>query len=450
LPDGEYLLSKQIVITNDMSVVSVSGVIVGSSLQIDGTDVTLSGVTFRDTKANAIELINGATLTADKCRFENIGIRDDLDETSQGCGIYAGGEFEIRVYNSVFDKCHGHGAIFCGGAGKVDVKGCYFRENYYRAIQLYGEGVTSGTIFGNYIEDCGKHNQTGSGVGCNGVYSTNGSGVVLEGNTIMNSRENAVEGAFLRVVGNYINGTGVEIETKPTPSNEGIFVVPSVPAFVADNIILNAGGYGIKSYSDTAITQPIYIKGNIIRGSGSGAIDINSPESVSNVFVIDNTVDGDVNLNNANDTDVYVGDISKLNGKPDISRNKAILDYYHYFDQVSPFTSSNCTPTISTDSDGASYANIPYQEYAKLTYALPSLKSVKHLLYIAVCGKGKFTVNITKNNQYYRNVLAIEGTEFVEKHYIMPLTGAISDKFKVTIELQETSGIKTMDVRLYR
>lgn len=449
LPEGTYHLGGQVVIDKNISIASVSSVIVGCGIRVDGVSVSVSGLRFQDITANAIEVVNGGSVVIDNCTFENIGVRDDLHPSYEGCGVYASGEFDVRVYDSVFTGCHGHGAVFCNDGGMLEIRNSRFSANDYRAVEIVGKNETKGVIAGNYIEDCGKNNTTGSGVGCNGIYATNGKGVTVESNTILNSRENAIEGAFLKVVGNYISGTGVEIETKPTPSIEGIFVYPSAPAYLADNYIVNAKGYGIKVYKDTAITEPVYIKGNVIRACGNGAIDINSPVSVGNVSVVDNIVDGAVNLNNADSTCAYVGDISKLSGRPDISRNQALLDYHHYFDNVSPLTYSNCSPTIKT-SNGVSYVEVAYQEYAKLIYALPALKNVKHLLDFTVCGKGSFAVNLTKNNTYYASVLSVNNSEFVEKHYIVPVRGELQDKFKISIEFSATSCIKTMDVCLYR
>ena len=450
LPNGKYRLSKQIEITKNLSIVSATSELIGKGLKVIGAQVSINGVIFRDILENAIETEENAKLIVDKCQFENIGILDTLDSRYQGCAIYAGEQSNVESYDTVFIECHGHGAIFCNGGGTLNVKNSRFIANYYRAIHIYGENETKGAIFGNHIEDCGKYNNTGSGVGCNGIYSTNGLGIIVENNTILNSRENAIEGVFLKVVGNYIDGTGVEVETKPTPSIEGIFVLPSHPAYIANNIILNAGGFGIKSYKDTAITEPVFIVGNIIRKCGLGAIDINSPVSVSNLHVVDNVVDADVNLNNCNDTDIFIGDISKLNGKPNVSQNNAILDYHHYFDVLNPFTSSNCEPEIKTDSNGESYVEVAYKEYAKLIYAFPSLKNTKHILNFTVSGKGIFSVNITKNNAYYQSVLQIESDEFTEKHFVMPLNGGISDKFKVSIEFEATSCIKFVDIQIYR
>lgn len=444
-----YRISEQIDITKDMSVVSDFGTIIGNGFCVQGANVKFSGITFRDISTNAIVAKDGAAVTVERCSFENVGTSNSLDVTYEGCAIYADG-CSTKVVDATFEKCHGHGAIFIYNGGYVEIKDSRFTENDYRAIMLYGSGRAEGTIARNHIEDCGKNNNTGSGAGCNGIYSTNGYDITIEGNTIINSRENAIEGVFLKVADNYIDGTGVEVDTKPTPSIEGIFILPKQTSYVARNTILNARGYGIKSYSDGAITEHIFIIGNVIKDSGSGAIDINSPVSVSNVHIIDNVVDGTVNINNSDDTVVYVGEIAKLNGKPDITKNNAVFDYHHYFDTLSPFTSSNCSPEFLTGSDGVSYMSVAYQEYAKVIYSLPALKGVRHLLRFSLLGKGKFNVNLTKNGAYYQNILSIDSATYVEKHYTLPVNASISDKFKIQIEFQAASCIKTVDIQLYR
>lgn len=452
VPNGTFRLGRCVEITKDINIESNSGVIVGKGLRIIGANVTLNGLKFKDIEENAVEVDAKGTLIVDKCRFEDIGIKKGINASYQGCAIHAGGNFELKVYDSVFIKCHGHGAIFCQGGGLLDVKDSHFIENYYRAICLHGSDTIKGVISSNYIEDCGKYNDTGSGVGCNGIYSTNGRGVVCENNTILNSRENAIEGAFLKVVGNYIDGTGVEIGAKPTPSDEGIFVWPSVPAYVTNNIILNANGHGIKMFSEQSITEPKYIIGNVIRNCGKNAIDINSNVSVSNTHIINNTVDGNVNVVNFDKTSIYIGEVGKLKlkGRPDISQNKSILDYHHYFDVVEPFTYSNCTPEIKTEENGEKYVEVTHQQYAKLIYSLPSLKSGTHLLDLSVLGKGRFVVTLQKNNVYYQSLLEINSEDYAEKHYLLSLDGAFSDKFKIYIEFSKTSCIKTVDIQLYR
>ena len=448
LGDGVYKLNGQVVISAITNIEATAAIITGRGLRVTGADVTVKGVTFKDITTNAIVCDAGAKIHVDRCAFENIGTSSNLDKTHEGCAVYANA-CAVKVTDTKFTKCRGHGAVYCYNGGFVEIKDSRFTENYYRAIVLYGNGISEGVISRNYIEDCGKPNTSGSGVGCNGIYSTNGGGVVVENNTILRCRENAIEGVFLKVLCNYIDGTGVEVDTKPTPSIEGIFVLPKQPAYIANNIILNARGYGIKTYTDKAITEPIFIIGNIIKGCKGGSIDINSPISVSNVHVADNVVDSTVNINNCNDTDVYIGDVGKLYGKPDISKNKAIFDYHHYFDVLEPFTNSNCAPAFETES-GVSCVRVAYQEYAKIIYSLPALKGERHMLRFAVLGKGKFNVNLMKNGAYDQSIVAVDSNDYVEKSYTIPINGTISDKYKINIEFQETSCIRTADIQLYR
>ena len=462
LPFGTYYFAKNVEITKDISIVGMSGVITGKGLRIKGAKVYLSGVNFQDTNKNAVTMEANADLTVRNCRFENIGTDAGIDVTYQGCGIHASGGYNLSVYNSVFVRCHGHGGVFCHDSGNLIVKDCRFDSNDYRAISTFGTTQISGVISGNYICDCGKYNPTGSGVGCNGIFSPNGSGIVCENNTILSSRENGIEGAYLKIVGNYIDGTGVEKETKPTPSVEGIWYANSFPAYIANNIILNTAGSGIKTFREKAITDYTYIIGNVIRGCGnSKAIDIVSSVSVDNLYIADNKVSDFVSIVNTKRSNAYIGDVAMLDvvGNIDITKNKMIYDFHHYFEKIEPFTYSNCSPMI-VEGGGEKYVEVVYDTYSRLMLDVPSLQNTFHMLDVSLYGKGKFTVNLQRNGSFYKTIFTVDSKEFIDKHAAINIVGAASDKFKITIAFQQqtdvetgqedSSCIKTFDMGIYR
>ena len=455
--DGVYRLTNGVEIAKDITI--ASGVITGRGLHIKGANVTLNGVRFRDTERNAVTAESNANLTIQNCRFENIGTEKGIDVTYQGCGVHASGGFALSVYNCDFIGCHGHGAVFCHNGGNLVVKDCRFDANDYRAISFFGTEPVIGVISGNYIADCGKNNTTGSGVACNGIFAPNGYGVVCENNTILRSRENAIEGAFLKIVGNYIDGTGVEIDTKPTPSNEGICYAPTSPAYVANNIVLNAGGSGIKTHREAAITESAYIIGNIVKNcGGDNAIDIGSAVGVENAYIVDNKVEDYVKIVNSKRSNVYVGDILMLDitGNINVERNKSVYDFHHYFEKLEPIASSNCTPEIVT-ADGEKCVRVVYDTYARLECALPSLDNTFHMVDFHIRGKGKFDVNLQMNGAYHKTIFSVDSKEFVDKQKAIGILGALSDKFKITIEFRhqadvdyDASHIKSVDVQIYR
>ena len=458
LTDGVYKLNQRVEITKDIHIVG-DGVITGKGIRVKGASVTLEGITFKDIDKNAILTEDNAKLTMHKCHFDNIGIASGINVTYEGCGVHSSGGYELRVYDCEFMRCHGHGAVFCHDGGMLIVKDSRFDANDYRAISTFGTEAILGTISGNYITDCGKDNTTGSGVACNGIFAPNGYGIVCENNTVLRSRENGIEGAFLKIVGNYIDGTGVEVESKPTPSIEGICYAPSASAYVANNIVLNAGGSGIKTYRESAITEPAFIIGNIVRGcGGENAIDIVSDVSVDNVHIIDNNVEDYVRVVNSKRTNVYIGDISVLDitGNIDISKNKMVSDFHHYFEKLDPITSSNCTPQIVTV-DGEKCVSVVYDTYSRLECALPSLQNTYHMIDFSLRGKGKFTVNLFRNGEYDKTIFSVDSDEFIDKHKAFGILCAASDKFKVVINFEhqadsdsDASYIKTVDMQIYR
>lgn len=450
IPDGLYELPSSVTITKNIKIVSNGGIIRQNGFIVKNADVSFDGLNFVDILQNAIET-DDAVVKVSNCNFYNIGVDPDLDETHSGCGVYACNDSEITVIDSTFCRCHGHGAIFSRDGGFVDIRNNIITDNYYRGIELYGEGVVNGMIVNNHISECGAPNETGSGIGCNGVYSTNGDQVVIDNNVILNSRENGIEGVFYKISNNYIDGTGVESDIKPTPSTEGMYL--NGGAYITNNIIINTDAAGIKRYSASAITEDTVISNNVIQKSGIGvSIDYNSDVRIDNLMLIDNIVDGGVNVRNASESVIYKGDISKLSGKANLKLNNSVMYYVHYFDEIEPFLYSNCDPTINTDSTTSEkYISVPYKQYAKLRYKLPRINGAARMQ-LTFVARGHFHIDLMNGAAYLDQVGSVNTSEFEEITMTLGFDANYKNKYEFNV-IPYSSGrgcdIKYMKIELY-
>lgn len=429
LPAGLYYLNEDIRFSKNATVISDGCTILNRGFYADGVKLHVTGVTFKDVQINAITTLENSSVTVEKCRFINIGIADSIKVTYQGCGIYAAGGFDIKVSGTHFERCHGHGAVFCCDGGNAEIRDCTFNDNLYRAVNLYGDGETVGTISGNHIEDCGKSNETGSAVGCNGIYSTNGGGVVAENNTIINSRENGIEGVFLKISGNYVDGTGVEYSTKPSPSTEGIFPYSTTDFVVIDNVVKNTHGCGIKSYTAIETTSHKTVANNVISNSGDASIELNSAVAFKNAIVCNNITDNTVKIVNGDTSNLYVGDMSKFSGKADLRQNGKTFALFHYFDEIAPFTFTNCTPTIKNDGE-SDCISIAYAQYASLRYKLPHLNG-KQVLHITGKASGVFALNVFKNGVYHASLQSVNSNTYVDIGCFLNFDAVPGDEYEI-------------------
>lgn len=428
--NGTYLLSSNIEITKSCEIIGNNTTIIGYGFQsINNTGLTIiaGNINFKNIVYNAFT-VNSSNLIIDTCNFKNIGISDNLEVTYQGAGIYISENFRLTVKNSIFNLCKGHGAIFTNNDGFVDIEYNHFNDNLHRAICLYGDStsnVVNGEISNNYIVDCGKSNNTGSAVGCNGVYSVTGSQVILRKNTIINSRENGIEGVFKIIDGNIVDGTNVEITTKTTPSVEGIFLSPTHDVIVINNHLKNVKKKGISLYSsEKASNNNILIENNIIDeieeyANEAYSICFLDEVGISNKTISKNMMKNKIYFKDSIDNNTYIGDISYLNTENckfnNIISSNLVDSLSHTFKTtIEPFTYSNCSPEIiSSDSISKNVVRIDYQQYNRLISPILPNGTINCLSMKVYCrGYGK--IELYKNNSYLKG-LAVVGSDVFEE-----------------------------------
>ncbi len=460
--DGTYLLTSNIPITKSCTIIGHYTKIIGYGFEaIDKTNLSISvdGIKFEDITFNALN-IKGSKLIVNSCDFVDIGTSDDLEVTYQGAGIYASDDFDITVKNSKFNLCRGHGAIFTVNNGHVKINGNQFDDNLYRAILLYANStsyIVNGEISNNYIVDCGKSNETGSAVGCNGIYSVTGSQVMLRRNTIINCRENAIEGVFKIIDSNIVDGTNVEIDTKTTPSVEGIFLSPTHDVIVTNNHLTNVKKKGINLYSsEKASTNKILIENNTIDeieeyANEAYSICFLDEVGISNKTISKNNVQDKIYFKNSVENNTYVGDISCLNVENckfnNIISSNMSCNFVHTFKtSIEPFTYSNCSPTIvSSSSISKNVVRIDYEQYNRLISPILPNGTTNYLNMKVYCrGYGK--IELYKNNSYLKGLAVVSSDTFTEIDIISLYTKSISDDVNIWFVADKDSYLEIANV----
>lgn len=283
-------------------------------------NITFTRCTFSDFTTYGVFLDNLSNVEFVKCKIDKIG-NSSVNPSSQGCGIYAGGDTLI-IHDCEISNTYGNGAIFIYGATNIYIKHNKIHDTFFRGVDFYS-GTSSGLVDDNDIWNCGSINTTASGITCNGIYSSGDTyGVTVSNNRITNMLENGIEGVFKYIDNNTIESTGIDPTGHPTPSTEGIYPIPSSDGeiFVRNNKIRNSAGSGIKYYATTTIAN-MNIINNIIEddmpNTNYFGIEVNSTVGYSNINIVSNVI-----KNKVRTTAVY------MSNKPctscQVSGNKSI------------------------------------------------------------------------------------------------------------------------------
>lgn len=238
----------------------------GFRLLAGANGVRLINPKVRDVHYNAVDNANnGLDLRIINPDFSNIG-GAGINVTFQGCGYY-GGAGGLLISGGGIDNTYGQAGVFINGGNGWSVRGVYIHDTFYRGIQAFGN-PTGGLISGNQIKRTGSINNTGSGVGCNGIFCpvANYNDLLVIGNEIEDVAENGIEGSGT-FLSNKITRTGYRSLT--TPSKEGIYVDTS--AICHNNIITDSAADGIKTFS-TISGQYADVCDNIIRNPALSGI----------------------------------------------------------------------------------------------------------------------------------------------------------------------------------
>ena len=196
--EGTYLISSDISTSGkDLNIKGNNSKIINFGLRFKNCDIKIEKLKFENCYLHGMHIENCSGYIK-KCNFYNISTRNE-NLTALG-GIYVEKPQGLTIEENSFEKCHGYGALYVHGLGMINIYNNYFNDNDYRALNLIKAETTDyleGNIFYNYINDCGKSNtsETG-GVGCNGMYIPSAIKMKVNYNTIINSRENAIEGYF--------------------------------------------------------------------------------------------------------------------------------------------------------------------------------------------------------------------------------------------------------------
>jgi hypothetical protein len=252
---------------------------------------------------------NSNNITIADVTVNNIGDRTITNTGYYGIGIYIGMEISnVTVEDCEISNTWGSSAILINPPDKnINIINNNIHDTFQRGIEGYY--VTPGVINvnvkieNNTITNAGILNNTGSNVGSNGIYATNGPTATLEysiiGNNIQNVGENGIECWFGGIIqGNTISHTGA-FQGIGTGSTEGIYIVSNCS--VMDNKIEHTASEGILmgSFSTNVykVRNTITISNNTIsnvglvqhpfgihiQASGSGC-------SISNVNVTGNNI----------------------------------------------------------------------------------------------------------------------------------------------------------------
>lgn len=248
-----------------------------NAITVSGTaNVVIDGVSFASITRNAVDILNSANVQVRNCTAYDIGRFGKIDPRREGCFVHVERSRGTMVcQNPDVQRTYGHAAIFIR-ENNTDCSVCdnAISDTFFRAIQIYSVGIARVVVNGNRIYRTGEINNTGSGIGCNGIYvvtgSTDPSLVAISHNHIEKCAENGIEvlGAAT-VLNNVIKITGYR--NLETPSKEGIFVESG--AIVKNNLVVAPADKGIRHFSNEP-TRDIVIDGNVIIDAGSDGINL--------------------------------------------------------------------------------------------------------------------------------------------------------------------------------
>jgi len=257
-------------------------------------NLTFEGCTFLNTTKTALLFNNGSgTFVVKDCKFDNIGTSVapvNGDNHNFGYAIFVSGG-TLEVINCEMSRTHGDSCIMVYGVvTEVNVRNSKFHDTFYGAMKYFNTNQVKGDFNDNKLWNIGTSNTVVTGVGSSAIYSMVDTGLVnICRNSIINVTENAIEGAFMSVVDNYINGTGINTTLFPTPSTEGMFVTWGL---IARNTVRNTKGKGILCYYTDTI-EDFRVIDNIVYCdtiNTNNGIELNSTVGYTNIIIAGNKI----------------------------------------------------------------------------------------------------------------------------------------------------------------
>ena len=233
------------------------------TISLTNCNVTFKNCKFFDIWNTAITLTNSQALI-EQCECNSTGLNPNKVIQYQGCFVYSQ-KSNVDIINNIISNTRGQGAIIFIESN-VNCSYNTISDTAYRAIEFYSTN-NKGIVSFNKINRCGYINTDNTGVGCNGIFASGEADVNVISNIITNVYENGIEGGFNVVKDNYIENTGVAVETNPTPSTEGIWC--SGKQYI-NNTIVNPHLEGFRITVPSSTRSNLILQNNtIIKGSNS-------------------------------------------------------------------------------------------------------------------------------------------------------------------------------------
>ena len=253
----------------------------------DATKVVFKNCIIRNNYRWGILISNTDNLIIDNCKFENNGLKPNLQETNEGMGLNCDRVKNVEIINSKFISNRGQTAVRLKDVDYIKINDNYFNNNYYRAIEFTtSKGMpsptvywdTKGSIYNNTILNCGatnpKLNQMQSDERTNGIFGDSlYYSVDIYDNKIINCLENAIEGRFGRIENNLIDRTGKG--NYPTSATQGISASAKI---IRNNIIKNTRSSGLTSGGTCEWCEDAIIDNNIFENCGESGIKLHFTE----------------------------------------------------------------------------------------------------------------------------------------------------------------------------
>lgn len=257
----------------------------------DVADCVVRGVELDGIAYSGITLSNANGVLIEGLTARNIGDPDApfWFATSSGMVVYAQNSSGVTIQRCPkAEQIYGSAAYFIGtGCTDFVITDSEVTDTFYRAFQVFGTGHRRIVIARNRGYRMGELNDSGSGIGCNGIYvasdSTDPSNIDIESNILENLAENGIEVlCAARIRANKIKTTGYRALS--TPSNEGMFIESG--SIVEENVITSAAFIGIRSYVDGYTASSMVVRNNTViaavgdainfQANGSGSTYVNS------------------------------------------------------------------------------------------------------------------------------------------------------------------------------
>ena len=329
---------------------------------VNCNNVLFENCTFQNIIKTGAWCINCNNVSMIQCIAQNIGENLTLDEITYLGGIcFCDSCDNVKMQSNNLTETYGQGAIRLTNCNSINISNNDIENVAYRAISIFNseDHVVDGIIYKNKIYNCGSINKHNTGVACNGIFTTDAleNNITVSKNFIKNVYENGIEGNFAVIEDNYIENTGMNTETHPTPSTEGIW---SDAKKVINNTIVNPHRYGIYLYSTGDICNREIVNNTIIKGDNTiveDAIVFNAQGEVyNNKFMQNNTIGFDycinimtalgqlqnfnISCNNTSTGNIYRNKINNMKflNSGDVVVESSVLSSSN----LSPFVHKNC------------------------------------------------------------------------------------------------------------